>query len=223
MRSIGPRGSIFLPRRFTALHDAPPRREPRHHPLVPQEASVVAMTPTRTNVAVRTDDRHRPGEPARRDGGAEMQLDVARCRCLEFALRGLQIRLGHTEAHPALEPVACAARKDRDARAYPGVAGDSVHTAVLHRERGDARARTKVDARRARLLGEALVERAPIDDDGLDRPRRVRDRYPTGRRHANGFERVQNRRARHAELVEALGAEHTGAVHRVSDPLMFLE
>ena len=155
-----------------------------------EQASVVAMTPD-AYVGRRSDGR--PAPPRRilpGDGGAEMQLDIARvwlprARAARFADMPGAYQGPSGAGTRSL-------RRTRGSRsgADPGVAGDRVHTAVLHRERGNARARTKVDARRARLLGEALVERAPIDDDGLESNR---GEYATDIHRARSCERSRAR------------------------------
>ena len=106
--------------------------------------------------AVGTMHRHGPRKAVRRDGAAEVQLDVADGVRRQFPLGGVQIGARQPETEAALQQVRRAAGQHDEARGQFAAVDGGPHSRVGDVERLDARAQADLGPTRS-LAREAAV------------------------------------------------------------------
>ena len=166
---------------------------------------------------------HRPRKSARRDALAEMHFHDAETRGRKFRLRGVQQQARNAEPQFALHGVARPARERADARVYrrtrradaysPGIDLDARHALAVH----------ELNAGERRALRQAAIELRAIDHDRFDGRRRVLDRRAGRRVELNAAKLIEDAVVGEPELLERVGGEDAGAVHRPAAGGMFLE
>ncbi len=212
----------LLPRLACRALDTPARTDVVEHPI---EVAVGVMRAHHADAHVRTLalHRHGPREAARRHALAEMHFDVTEPARRQFGLRRMQQQARHPQPQLALDGVARAAGQHADARMNRRARRGDAHAAAVDGDVRHALAVRQLRAGEGRALRQPAIEPRAIDHDGFDRRRRVLDRVAGRRVKLDGSELIQDAVVGELELLERVGGEDAGAMHRLAAGGMFLE